>query len=168
MSGLYARRPLMVNNLTLSHCLFKSHVINLIEMLNKSNSNPVQKWILFASSMQNIIRQCGKYIACKNRAEITKAQDVVVKLKHIGNMRQLHASEESVLVEKFLFLNDQDKQDAAKARFLSRKLEISDSSCMAKGFFRKLNSKRCRESVASICLEEGQSSLKGKILLRNV
>lgn len=49
MSGLINKRPLMVNNLLLSHTLFKSLVYNLVGMLNDSDTSHVQRWMLFIS-----------------------------------------------------------------------------------------------------------------------
>ena len=52
-------------------------------------------------------------------------------------------------------LSNMDIANARKARFLSRCTKLKDLDCMSKGFFKRFSSKRCRDALAKIEMDDG-------------
>lgn len=134
-----AKRPLMVNNMHLKNPLFVNAVNNCIDFAESNNGSNQAQWDIFIAEMQKCIRHCGKFLACKNRVVMQNARDTLAHTRRQGNARQLTAEEEVQIGNCLHVLQEGEQKDASKARFLSRKLALSDTDCITKDFFKKVN-----------------------------
>lgn len=86
--------------------------------------------------------------ASSKRSEIAAAQSQLV------NLRMLTSQEEECISRCTQQLLEWDKLvGASKARFMSTSLEITDASCMSRGFFKMLKHKS-RDTLAKIVNKE--------------
>ena len=104
--------------------------------------------------MQDSIRLCGKHFAFKNKQQVAWHQDTLASLRQVGNSTPLDDGEEETLAKCIQCLVDKDHTDASKARFLSRCNALKDIECVSKGFFKKLATKRQRDTLAKLHLDD--------------
>lgn len=119
MVGMCTNRPLMINNLHISHVLFKSYVLNLVDHMQAMPHAPLGKWLYFITKMQNVIHICQKTFAQRSKKHVQSAKDIVSNLQNVGSTRQLSEIEECALASHIKILIDNDSTEATKAQFLS-------------------------------------------------
>lgn len=155
MSGCSMKRPLIVNNLLLNKPMFRSYVQSALSYANALHGTASDRWVIFTDCMQNVIRVCGKHYALQSRKQRDVCQSKLCMLRTQGNLGTLSDQDEQEMADCVGQLNVMDLEEARKARFLSRCSELKDTDCMSKGFFKRLASKRSREALAKIELDDG-------------
>ncbi|KAH7373372.1 hypothetical protein KP509_17G052100 [Ceratopteris richardii] len=143
--------PLRLNHAWIQTSVFKSKVHNLIQQVLSLEFPACMKWETLVVSMQEVIRECGKYFTVTLAKPRVEAKRMVFYMTEKVNSRLILSEAEYMqLCDAYRCLQVIENNAIQSSKVRARYSEVNDLHASSKCFFDFLRAKRLKDTITML------------------